>query len=218
MRRARAGRIDESRALTLPLRARKVLVALPDGITSLVFLSAWIAPLHGPAMLVKNLVLTMLIEFFVIHANGFMMSPMTTADATRARRVRAVVSVSVLYLGFISIFCIVFEATWPLYVFGWLVASKILFAWTDRGTGHDEGHQGVLWAASAALYIVGVIVTGLIPLPRLGIDGAGADYGIPGSGLWVESPHVPIALGVIYFGALAWLKSKLVGAEGMLRA
>jgi hypothetical protein len=61
-----------------------------------------------------------------------------------------------------------------------------------------------------ALYVLGVFVTVILPLPRLGITPeVVAQLGIPGSGLWVERPHTVIAFGLLYFGALAAVKARL---------
>ena len=51
--------------------ANRVFAALPDAVTSAIFLTAWIAPgVLGPVW-VKNLMLTMLIEFIVMHSGAF---------------------------------------------------------------------------------------------------------------------------------------------------
>ena len=54
--------------------------------------------------------------------------------------------------------------------------------------------------ASVFYYLLAVGATALLPVPRLGITGHGASYGIDGiSGLWVSQPQIAIAALTLYF-------------------
>ena len=56
---------------TAPTGLQK-LMALPDAITASAFVSLWIAPLWLGSRAVSNALLTMLVEFVLIHAAGML--------------------------------------------------------------------------------------------------------------------------------------------------
>ncbi|MCH8479331.1 MAG: hypothetical protein LAT56_15525 [Wenzhouxiangella sp.] len=51
------------------------------------------------------------------------------------------------------------------------------------------------------IYLLVAFVTVIVPMPRFGITDT--DYGLPGAGLWMESPHIVVAFGAIYFSLLS---------------
>ena len=64
------------------------------------------------------------------------------------------------------------------------------------------------------LYLLLAFVCTLLPLPRLGIDGAArAAMDLPGSGVWIDDPHRPLAMGAFYFGLLAWIELRPWGSS-----
>ena len=65
----------------------------------------------------------------------------------------------------------------------------------------------MLWAASGFTYIIGAVLTALLPLPRLGISPEFvASMHLSGSGVWVEQPYTVLAFGAIYFAVQARVK------------
>jgi hypothetical protein len=164
----------------------RLLAAAPDALTSAIFVTAWIAPtLLGPEW-VKNLMLTMLIEFIVMHSSAFF-SVIAASGTSRSRQVGMLVALTAFYSLFIAAFSFAFRSTWPLFAFGWLFVSRFMHLLSqpgDRAKANASMMQS--WGASAVFYILGVFVTVLIPLPMLGLT--------------------------LYFAAQAWLKSQLVKA------
>lgn len=184
-----------------------MLAALPDAITSAVFLSLWIAPLWLGADGVRNAMLVMLVEFVLVHASMFLGSAIVSADST-SRRLTAMLGFTLFYGLFIAAFAFAFAAWWPFVAFAWLLLGKLTIA-VDRSRSAPQRLRRMQseQVLATVAYLVGVFATTLLPLPRLGIDAdVVARLGLPGGGLWVDRPHTVIAFGTLYFGLLAWSK------------
>jgi hypothetical protein len=196
---------DHSRMPILP----RLFAGLPDALTCALFLLAWIAPGFVGATRVKDLMLTMLIEFIVMHSSAFY-AGVAGMTAPRATRLAAITGLSAFYLVFVLGFSYGFHSTWPIFAFGWLFVSRFLHLWTNNA-GSDDRAQGMMsaWAVSAIAYIGGVFATIILPLPALGLTPAAiAALQIPHgmSGLWIDKPWTVMAFGALYFGVLAWTK------------
>lgn len=197
----------DARLVQLQPPAARLLAALPDSITAVVFLSLWIAPLWLGADGVRNAMLVMLVEFVLVHASVFLGSAVLGTEST-ARRLATLLGFTLFYGLFVAAFAFAFKAWWPFAAFAWLLVGKIAIA-LDRSRSAPErlrrmqSEQGL----ATITYLGGVFATTLLPLPRLGL---GAEVvpqlGLPGGGLWVDRPHTVIAFGVFYFGLLAWSK------------
>ena len=193
----------------------RVLAALPDAITATVFLIAWIAPsIPGPEY-VKNLMLTMLIEFIVMHSSAFYSGIAADSDDSRLKRTLWLIGLSAFYLAFVAGFALAFDSTWPLFAFAWLFASRFVQLWVHPAeSGAEAGRMMTLWGASAFTYVIGAIATVMLPLPALGIT---PDFissmRLPGSGEWIDRPYTVLAFGTLYFGVQAWVKYALSGAS-----
>jgi hypothetical protein len=193
----------------------RVLAALPDAITAAVFLIAWIAPsIPGPGY-VKNLMLTMLIEFIVMHSSAFYSGLAADSDDSRVKRTLWLLGLSAFYLGFVAAFAFAFDSTWPLFAFAWLFASRFVHLWAHPAeSGAEAGRMMALWGASAFTYVIGAIATVVVPLPAFGIT---PDFirsmHLPGSGEWIERPYTVLAFGTLYFSVQAWVKYALSGAS-----
>ena len=187
---------------------RSALAALPDALTALVFLAAWIAPLHWGRELVGNLMLVMLLEFLVVHSGGFIGQVVLSPAVSRAAKTAAVVGFGAFYMIFVLAFSLAFHRPWAVAAFTWLLFGKLVTVWLSPvPPAREVQRQKLLWGVSVMLYLAGVFATSLLPLPRLGLQpDVVAQLGLPGKGLWVERPHTVIAFGALYFGALAALK------------
>ena len=197
----------------------RLLAALPDAITSGVFLTAWIAPeVAGPER-IKNLLLTMLIEFIVVHSSGFY-GGITAMDASRLKRALAMLGLGAFYMAFILAFSLTFGSTWPIWVFGWLLGSRFVHLWVapvEDAAATTRTMQ--LWAVSIAADVLGAIATVILPLPELGITPEVIDsLHLEGSGEWIERPYTVLAFGALYFGIQAWAKYALSGSDAAARA
>jgi hypothetical protein len=191
----------------------RLFVATPDAITAAVFLIAWIAPSIPGPQYVKNLMLTMLIEFIVMHSSAFYSGLSASSDLSRGKRALLLTGLSAFYLAFIVGFAFAFDSTWPVFAFAWLFASRFTHLWTHPVQSEAEtGRMMMLWGASGVTYVLGAITTVLLPLPALGItpDFISAMH-LSGSGEWIERPYTVLAFGALYFSIQAWVKFALSG-------
>ncbi len=188
------------------------LAAAPDALSCAIFLTAWIdAPALGPEW-VRNLMLTMLIEFIVMHSSAFYSTIAANPDASRVKRAALLTLLSAFYLIFIAGFSFAFHSTWPFFAFGWLFVSRFVNLWTHPNlTSQATIVMMTSWGASLVFYLVGVFATILIPIPQWSLTPAFvASMHLSGSGLWIDRPQTVIVFGAFYFGALAWFKYHLL--------
>lgn len=185
---------------------RGIFAALPDAITASVFVAAWFYPLRWGQGLVGNLVLTMLLEFIVVHSSGFLGAAVYSPGVSRRQRTLVVLGFGAFYFAFVLAFAFAFHSSWVIVAFSWLLLSKLITIWFQPGTA-DIGRQKGLWAMSALFYVLGAFVTVVLPLPHFGLTReVASNLGLPGRGLWVDQPHVVMAFGTLYFGLLAAAK------------
>jgi len=70
-----------------------------------------------------------------------------------------------------------------------------------------------LWAVSVAAYVLGAIITVVLPLPALGMTREFiASMQLTGGGEWNTRPQTVLAFGLLYFSIQAWAKYALSGA------
>jgi hypothetical protein len=183
------------------------LSALPDFALGIAFLVTWGAPtLLGFGML-RVAMLSMLLEFIVIHS-GALMAGVLLADRGRAQRVMAILPMALLYSGFVVAFSWLMGEWWPLAAFWALMANRL--TWVFLAPGEREVVQRRKtseWASATLLYLGWVGVTALLPLPRLGVTPeAVASVQTLGEGLWIEQPQAVLAAGAGYFLTQAWMQ------------
>ncbi len=195
--------------MKLPTRHTWAMIgaALPDGVSAFAFLVVWIAPFAFGPHAVKNAMLVMMVEFFVIHASGMIGATVLREDIARGKRVATVLGFGAFYLLFVSVWSLVFQVWWPFVAFGWLLVGKLVLALDlSRTSAERRAAMQTRWGMSILVFVLGAFATTILPLPRLGI---GVDLvsrlGLPGTGLWVEQPHRVVAFGFFYFTTLAWL-------------
>lgn len=181
----------------LPIR---VAAALPDLLTAAIAVWVWLDPTDWRRALVGYGVLIMLVEFILIHAGGFFGMAHDPARAAPFGR-RAVMGLLGLYLVFVASFAWSFGE--PLVFLGaaWLLMAKAwpLLAGIGGRSAATQAQRG-MWAAATVYYLFAVGVTTVFPVPRLGIVGGGARYGMEGqSGLWVSEPQTAVAALALYF-------------------
>jgi hypothetical protein len=190
--------------VTLP----RLLAAAPDAITSAIFLTAWIAPSIPGPQAVKNLMLTMLIEFIVVHSSAFYAGIAASSEVSRLKRTLMMLGLAAFYMMFVGAFAFAFDSTWPLFAFGWLLLSRFAHLWTHPVQGSRETERMMMmWAASCGAYVLGAIATVALPLPALGMTpGFVASMHLSGSGEWIERPQTVLAFGWLYFAVQALVK------------
>jgi hypothetical protein len=198
----------------------RLLGAVPDALSCAMYLAVWIAPLAVGAEWVKNLMITMLLEFLSVHSGGIIGSVLANENTSRAKKSMAVAGFGLFYMLFAGGFSLVFSAWWPAAMFAWLLLAKFAVIWLAPQPGPLERQRQQFFIAFAVVgYLGGAFLTALLPIPELGIDAvARAAAEIPGSGLWVEEPHRVVAFGALYFGAMAWAKWRWRPGMGMATA
>ena len=199
------------------LSVNRLFAALPDAITACVYLTAWIDPAIVGAPAIKNLMLTMLIEFLVVHSSGFYAG---IAGSNLGRmRVLLFGGLGAFYMGFILAFAKAFDSVWPIFAFGWLFVCRFFHLWMRPAqTARETESQLGLWAASVATYVLGGVATVMLPLPALGITPEFiAAMHLPGRGEWVARPYTVLAFGTLYFAVQAFAKYKATPEASLAR-
>jgi len=189
------------------LSVNSLFAALPDALSATIFMWAWIDPATiGEPARVKNLMLTMLFEFIVMHSSA-MIGSMLLSDMTRTKKFQALIGLSALYLVFVLAFAAAFSSTWPIWVFAWLFLCRFWYLIANPTTGEDAARRMQLsWAISAITYIAGCFATVLLPLPRFAITPefiTAMHFPENMTGDWVDHPWRVLAFGAFYFSVLA---------------
>lgn len=190
----------------------RLLAALPDTLTAALFLSTWIAPQWLGIEHIGNLMMVMVIEFFVVHSSGFY-AGIAASEAARPKRVLAMLALMAVYGLFMLLFYAVSKNVWPIYAFLWLLASRFVHVLVAPADSEQAILRAVrLWAVSVAAYVLGAFATILLPLPPLGITPAVmAALPFDSFGEWSVHPHTVLAFGTLYFAVQAWAKFALSG-------
>jgi hypothetical protein len=178
--------------------------ALPDFGLAALYLSTWIAPDPARPTLVGRLMLAMLLEFIVVHSAAFM-GTASLAPGTPAARALRIGGIGLFYTLFVGGFSLAFHQLWPLWSFWALIFNRMLSVLLKQpAAGEEQQFVKSQWAAGAAFYLVAVLLTTVLPLPRLGVTPqAIAAMHLAGRGLWVDQPWRVLAAGTFYFAATA---------------
>jgi hypothetical protein len=181
---------------------RHGLKALPELISAALLLALWLEPQRFGLEWFRAGVLTLLLEFFVIHAGGFMAVLIHEPEAPRARRALQVGGLGAFYLVFMSAFAWGFDAWWMLAAFTWLCFGKIQALWTGAPPTEDDRMVAMAsWAFGVVAFLGAVGLTVIADVPRLGVtDALREAAGFPASGgAWESEPHRALAGAVVYF-------------------
>lgn len=191
-------------AVREPAVLSRILDASGDLTLAALFLLTWLTPGASLALPLSAALLTMLLEFIVVHSTGFM-GAATLGQGSRAARVKVILGFGALYTLFVGGFALSFGTWWPLIAFWGLTLNRSLGVLFDRARSEEQAlrmRKG--WAAITMSYLFAVMFTTLVPMPELGIDAAArAAADLPSSGLWVREPQRVVAAGVLHFAACA---------------
>ena len=189
----------------LPAWPARVVSATPEVLATITYFVAWFAPAQLSGELLRSLVLAMLVEFLVVHSSAFLSAFLDGGVPGLRHPALLVLALGVFYMAFAGAFAAAFGSWMPVWVMGWLIGSRVLTLAVDfRGRGDEADRQRVLWLTGAVLYLVLAFATSVPPIPAFGLDEAvRARMALPGSGLWIDEPQRPIAMGAFYFGLLA---------------
>jgi hypothetical protein len=181
---------------------RHALKAFPELLSAGLLFFLWAEPQRFGIEWFRSGVLVMLLEFFVIHASGFMAVLMYDPETAAAKRGIQVAALAVFYLVLISAFAWGFDAWWMLAAFAWLCVAKLQAIWTGAPpTERDRMHAIVGWALSVVVYLGAVLLTVTSDVPTLGAGPAVRDAAgfKAGSAVWESEPHRALAAAVLYF-------------------
>ncbi len=177
--------------------------ALPELISAAVLAALWIEPQRFDPSWFRAGVLALMLEFFAIHAGGFMAVTVTDPEASKRVRTLRLLGWTAGYLAFVSLFALGFQAWWMVPAFAWFCFSKLQAIWMGGEiTERDRSHAIVSWALSVAAFLGAVAATAILEVPALGAGPAMRDAaGFDGAseGLWESEPHRAIAGAVLYF-------------------
>jgi len=172
------------------------------------FVSIWMSPFLFGAGAVKGAMLTMLVEFFLVHATGFYTGFGASLDWTRSHRWLALAGLTSFYVLMIGAFAWAFDAWWMLLAFGWLFVGKL--SWILKKPNDDQTMKAMAaWAGMVVVYLFACFFTIFVDLPYFGIKPElVATFGLDpkSEGVWESQPHRVVAFGVLYFGILALAK------------
>ena len=183
-----------------------LLKAIPELVSAAILFAIWYEPLRFGADWFKSAVLTLLLEFFVIHAGGFMAVLMHDPGTPRGKRALQVAGLGAFYLLLMSAFAWGFDAWWMLAAFAWLCFGKVQALWTGAAPTEKDRFVAIAsWALSVAVYLGAVGATAALDVPRLGVTDAVRDAaGFDGNskGLWEAEPWRALAGAVLYFAVM----------------
>lgn len=173
---------------------------LQDLLSAAIFFWVWLDPTGWRHDLVGYGLLAMLMEFALIHAS-VMFGMARDPGQPHPVAGKAALGMLGFYLLLVAGFALNFDDLWVLAGAAWLLIAK---AWPLIHSSADAAAvsyaQRWMWGASVFYYLLAVGATALLPVPRLGITGHGASYGIDGiSGLWVSQPQMAVAALTLYF-------------------
>lgn len=183
-----------------------LLKALPELFSAGLMLAMWIDPMRFGIEWFRAGVFALLLEFFAVHAGGFMMVAASASDVSRRKRTLWLLGLAAFYLVFMSAFAWGFDAWWMLGAFAWLCFGKVQAVWTDgEPRDIDRSVAAASWAFSVVAYLGSVAGT-VVPesVPMLGAtaavrDAAGFD---PNGGAWEAEPHRALAGAALYFAIM----------------
>ena len=115
-----------------------------------------------------------------------------------------------LYLVFALGFSLSFGEWWPVGMMVVLTVNRGLSMVLDpQPSAATKDRLQRSWATATMVYLTAAFATTLLPVPELGMTqdfARGLD--LPGRGLWISEPHRVVALGSIYFTAMALLEAR----------
>jgi len=184
---------------------RGLIAGIPDLALAGAFLLTWLRPWTFGETAVQYFLLTMLLEFIIVHSSAFMGTVALSRERT-SRRVLAVLGLGGFYSLFVVGFALGFGTWWPMWAFWGLTLNRLLGLLLGNAPhGMERMYVKAGWALAALFYVVGAMVTVMLPVPELGVTAqVRGELALPGGGLWIDEPHRVLAFGFLYFGLTGW--------------
>jgi hypothetical protein len=179
----------------------RAVSALPDAALGVAFLVTWLAPHVFGVGVLRYALLTMLMEFIVVHSSGFMSMVLWGMSLGAVRKTLTTLGFGLVYTFFVIGIALALDVWWPVWAFWGLTLNRLASALLSaKGAGKTRARLANDWVASGILYLLWVFAT--IPpwVPALGITpDVVAAAGLPGTGPWVEEPYRVLVTGAGYF-------------------
>jgi len=187
----------------------RIYAALPDTITALTFLIAWLAPQWLGPEWVRLLLVAVVVEFLVMHASALYGFGARRPGDWIARRAMWLLVLSGLYLLVVGAICVAIGSWTPAVSFLWLFSARFAFVLLNPANAAAESQRmQQLWFVSLATYFVGLIATSKLPLPALGLTpDFVASLSVSGAPRPNTHPELTIAFGFFYFIVQAGAKA-----------
>lgn len=200
----------------------RLVSALPECLSASVFVYAWRHPLDWDPLLVQTLMIVLLVEFFLIHATGFLGFLALDKDkhkqGSSLQRYGIAGGLVLFYFLIIWGISAMFDVWWPFIAFAWLLVGKLqLLFIDDRDRNRALMQLGFFWSASVVSFLAAFFIAIIAELPEYGLTAdvaAELGFGVNGSDDMVSTPHKVIGAGAIYFSAMAFFKLLGVGMPG----
>jgi hypothetical protein len=147
----------------MTLRLRRLLSGSTD--LAIAGLYIWVAATPGgwEGQLGQTLWRAAMMEFFAIHAAGFLLVPWLFQAGDRGKRIRLVLAISAAYTVVLGVASLIAGAWWPLLVFWGLTVNRAIDPLL-RDRLSDQQLKGVAepWAGSIVLFVGAAVAAGLV--------------------------------------------------------
>jgi len=142
------------------------------------------------------------LEFILVHAS-VLLGALATAATGTGERILATMALATFYGLFVGAIALGFRSRMLLMSFVWLIVGRFV-ALAIGISEQDASLLAMRSAAAVALYVVLVMASIFLPVPRLGItpEIAAATRLPNASGVWIDEPHRAVAAATVYFLAL----------------
>ena len=168
--------------------------AAPDLCTAALFLWCWMSPGGWRAPLLLPLGTVMLMQFFVIHSNIFLISTVGQEEASAGARGVAALIIMAFYVPVAGAVAIFYGGWWPFWTFAALLLGRVVSAFAATGSGAYQAKRLRFQWAHDGVYVLGGLIAAFAPMPSLGLR----DHARLGA--WLIPPENVMAWGVIAFG------------------
>ncbi len=192
------------------IRIQSVLDAFPDFSLGVLYLMTWIFPLALERKMVSHLVLVLIMEFIILHSSAFM-GINIISNAKRSTKSWRLIGLGLFYTIFVGGFSLAFGVWWPIVAFWGLTLNRVMGIFLNQPpTGAERVTVMASWAVGTVFFLGSAVVSGVVPLPRLGItDKVIALQESQASGSWVEEPQTAMAFGFLYFTLMSIYELKI---------
>ncbi|MBI5092108.1 MAG: hypothetical protein HZB26_06635 [Candidatus Hydrogenedentes bacterium] len=178
---------------------RLIWSAGPDFGWAAAFLITWLSPYTLGDTAVYHLTFVMILEFIVVHSSGFFGAIGSKGDSFRSRALMYS-ALALFYCIFAAAFSAMYGGLWPLYAFLMLAIGKLPNTVIRPPDAEGQNIVMINWAAMTALYLAGVFITVILPIPAFGVTPEViASQHFTATGVWPEEPYRVMAFGAFYF-------------------